>query len=106
MTRIDTTDQLDALPIGSIIRLGSGQVFVRVDGRGSGWDWECPGDEMRWGAADVLAEHDGPHTLLFAPGRDLVQEAKAEGWDEGYDDGYGAGDLGRESSNPYRDEAP
>ncbi|MBE7701239.1 hypothetical protein H9623_13130 [Oerskovia sp. Sa1BUA8] len=108
MTRIDTVDQLNALPIGSVIRLGSGQVFVRVDLEGR-WDWQTPGCADYWGSAHVLAEHDGPHALLHVPGRDLVQEAQANAWDEGKRAGR-ADVLSRQRANttpnPYRDEAP
>lgn len=63
---VTTVEQLDALPVGTVVRLASGQVFVRVDdGR---FGWEAPGDPQRWTAVGVIAEHpDAPVAVLYRP---------------------------------------
>ncbi|MFB7890340.1 hypothetical protein ACFCZ3_20040 [Cellulosimicrobium cellulans] len=63
---VTTVAALDALPVGSVVRLASGQVFVRVDdGR---FGWEAPGDRQRWTAVGVIAEHpDAPVAVLYRP---------------------------------------
>ena len=97
MTRIDTVDQLDALPIGSIVKTVEGWAARRMD-TSYAQCWDVP-ETFRRGSypATRLIEH-GPLTLLFVPGRDLVQEAQADAWDEGFRAGL--------VDNPYRNEAP
>lgn len=68
MTEIRTPEELDALPVGSVVRIGSGQVFARDDVSGSGCDWAALGSTLLWWAEGVLAEHDGPATLPYRPG--------------------------------------
>lgn len=94
--KITTIDQLDALPIGSVI-LSRVYVFQREMHE----VWSEPGFSGRHSSGAI----DLPATLLHVPGRDLVQEAQADAWDEGYDSGLFDGDAAH-TPNPYRDEAP
>lgn len=105
MTRIDTVpehfdteDILDDLPPGSIVRrVDDGMPFIRREGTHL---WDRPG---RRGGTDPA--YITPFTILFVPGRDLVQEAQANAWDQGYDSGLFDGHSAH-TPNPYRDEAP
>lgn len=94
MTRIETVDQLDALPIGSIVHWPdtSRAAAVKLDAD----TWTITGFENGYETYRLLGGN--PPALLFVPGRDLVQEAKANAWDEGFRAGL--------VDNPYRDEAP
>ncbi len=84
MTRIDTVpehfdteDILDDLPPGSIVRrVDDGMPFIKahtIQPDGSQL-WDRPG---RRGGTDP--SYITPFTLLFVPGRDLVQEAFTQG---------------------------
>jgi hypothetical protein len=68
--------ELDALPVGSVVRLASGQVFVRV--HVEAWPWQGVGDVDYWTTVGVLAEHDGAPTVLYRPDRDLLVATPAE----------------------------
>lgn len=86
---VTTTAQLDALPIGSIVIDSDCDVMHKAwDPKTDGDFWSHMGDE-RPGNLWL------PALLIHVPGRDLVQEAKAEAWDEGSSEG---------NRNPYRDE--
>ncbi|MDF2916012.1 MAG: hypothetical protein K0S70_229 [Microbacterium sp.] len=63
---VSTPEELAALPVGSVVLLGSGQAFVRTDAFRDGMDWQAPGDTDYWGPAAVLAEHpDAPARVLY-----------------------------------------
>ena len=69
-TRVVTTvTELDALPIGSVVRLGSGQVFARVGMDRT--DWQAVGDGDYWHPWMILTEHpDAPARVLYDPEED------------------------------------
>jgi hypothetical protein len=63
-TRVVTTvDELDALPVGSVVVLQSGQVFMRDDDDEFGWI--TPGDISHWTSAGVFP--DAPARVLYEP---------------------------------------
>ena len=66
-TRVVTTvTELDALPVGSVVLLGSGQVFARVGMDRT--DWQAVGDGDYWHPRMILAEHpDAPARVLYEP---------------------------------------
>lgn len=69
MTRIDTVDQLNALPIGSVILDLDRDAWQKRDN--GAWSLAYVGVGLRF-TAEYL-----PATVLHVPGRDLVQEAQA-----------------------------
>lgn len=106
MTRIDTVDQLDALPIGSVILDLDQDAWQKQDN--GAWSLADIGDydEVLRFTAEYL-----PATVLFVPGRDLVQEAKADAFNVGWTfaqrvaRAMGKG-IGDPPASPYRNEAP
>ena len=66
---ITTVTELGALPIGSVVRLGSGQVFARVGMDRT--DWQAVGDGDYWHPWMILTEHpDAPARVLYTPEED------------------------------------
>lgn len=108
MTRIDTVDQLDALPIGSIVIDGEGKPWERRDGGARGWVCLHEDQPMRHAARTIWwqVSGGGQVALLFVPGRDLVQEAKADAWDQCSRTAHLQDHEPYCAPNPYRDEAP
>lgn len=117
MTRIDTVDQLNALPIGSIVRKApeetertnhpdgpwsQGAVAeLRLDAAGRP-AWFFVGSSLGWKTHQAGLV---PATLLFVPGRDLVREKQATSWDEGRQwlaEQWGDVET-HTDPNPYRD---
>lgn len=76
---VATAAALAALPVGSVVRLASGQVFVRVDAFRDGMDWQAPGDTDYWGPAAVLAEHpDATARVLYDPATERMRQRVRE----------------------------
>lgn len=71
---ITSVDELDALPVGSVLLGQSGAVWQRMAFRDR---WRSHTDGAYTFTED-LAGDDAPFTLLHVPGRDLLAEARAE----------------------------
>lgn len=70
--QIETTDQLDALPVGSVVMTSGGHVYQcdHVRSPAATWlGWYGAGSGLPWGTAGVLDDHPGPLTVLHVPGQ-------------------------------------
>lgn len=75
MTTITSPDELDALPVGSVVLGQSGAVWQRTAFRDP-WTSHTDG---AYTFTEDLAGDEAPFTLLHVPGRDLLAEAEARG---------------------------
>lgn len=66
--RITTAEELDALPIRSVVIEPRGHVWIRHSDK---WHCSCDGCSVEWTSAEVLGDHlgatDRPLTVLWTP---------------------------------------
>lgn len=87
--QITTAAELDALPVGSIVRHSGGTAVMRAGfddwGDVPEYPWqEVPADlsETAYSTTGVMKNLHAPLTVVFRPDRDLLAEARAEGYEQ------------------------
>jgi len=70
---ISDAEELDKLPVGSVVVDGAGDVYRKLD-RGEEIQWYAPGDELGW----VSLELTLPATVLAVWGKQVIPEERDE----------------------------
>ena len=79
---ITTVDQLEALPVGTVIRSEGGLVAERYD---SDFSWRMAGDDWTRHIDDDRAAHHAPWTVLYLPPPPPVTEVTFDATVSGYE---------------------